>query len=99
VGTSPEGITFDTGIFSTAVREGGVDLAGEGFDSLADTVLPKDNLVLFARGTSSSSSELLKKSAQLAYKAIENKSKKGYRCSQVQVIFSSEKPCRTFLGR
>jgi hypothetical protein len=60
VGTSPEGITFDIGIFSTAVLGGGVDLAGEGFGSLADVVFSKDNLALFARGTLSSS-ELLKK--------------------------------------
>jgi hypothetical protein len=59
VGAPPGGITFDIRIFSTVVREGGVDLAGEGFGSLADVVLPKDNLALFARGTSSS--ELLKK--------------------------------------
>jgi hypothetical protein len=56
-----EGITIDTGIFSTVVREGGVDLAGEGFGSLVDAVFSKDNLALFARGTSSSSSELLEK--------------------------------------
>jgi hypothetical protein len=61
-----EGIIIDTGIFSTVVREGGVDLAGEGFGSLADAVLSKDNLALFARGISSPS-ELLKKSKWLAY--------------------------------
>jgi hypothetical protein len=54
-----EGITFDTGIFTTVVLEGGVGAAGEGFDSLADSVLPENSLALFARGTSSSSSELL----------------------------------------
>jgi hypothetical protein len=57
----PEGITFDTGMFSTTVLEGGVRLAGEGFDSLPDSGLPEDNLALFARGISSSSSELLGK--------------------------------------
>jgi hypothetical protein len=46
---------------SIVVLGGGVDLAGEGFGSLADAVLSKDNLALFARGTLSSSSELLKK--------------------------------------
>jgi hypothetical protein len=54
-----EGITFDTGIFTTVVREGGVGSAGEEFDSLADSAFPENNLALFARGTSSSSSELL----------------------------------------
>ena len=44
-----------------AVLEGGVGLAGEGFDSLADSDFPENNLALFARGTSSSSSELLGK--------------------------------------
>jgi hypothetical protein len=59
-GASLGGITFDTGIFSTAVLLGGVDLAGEGFGSLADDALSADNLALFARGTRSSS-ELLQK--------------------------------------
>jgi hypothetical protein len=68
-------MTFDIGIFSTPVREGGVDLAGEGFDSLADAALSEANLALFARGTSSSSSELLKCSAQLACEMIGNKLK------------------------
>jgi hypothetical protein len=54
---------------------GGVDLAGEGFGSLADAVFPTDNLALFARGTSSS--ELHKKNAQLAYEAVKNTSEKG----------------------
>jgi hypothetical protein len=36
-----------------------VGAAGEGFDSLADSVFSKNNLALFARGISSSSSELL----------------------------------------
>jgi hypothetical protein len=54
-------MTFDIGIFTTAVLEGGVSSAGEGFDSLADSDFPENNLALFARGTSSSSSELLDK--------------------------------------
>jgi hypothetical protein len=54
-----EGITFDTGIFTTVVLEGGVGAAGEGFDSLVDSVFLENNLALFARGISSSSSELL----------------------------------------
>jgi hypothetical protein len=67
----PGGITVDTGTFSTTVREGGVDFAGEGLDSLADAALSETNLALFARGTSSSaSSELLKYNAQLACKVI-----------------------------
>jgi hypothetical protein len=57
-GALPEGITFDTGTFSTVVLEGGVGSAGEGFDSLADSDFPESNLALFARGTLSSSSEL-----------------------------------------
>jgi hypothetical protein len=65
----PGGITVDTGTFSTAVREGGVDFADEGLDSFADTALSETNLALFARGTSSSP-ELLKNSAQLACKMI-----------------------------
>jgi hypothetical protein len=65
-GALPEGITFDTGIFSTVIREGGVDLAGEGFGSLADAVFSKDNLALFARGTLSSSSELLEEQRHLS---------------------------------
>jgi hypothetical protein len=94
VGASPGGITLDTGIFSTPVRDGGVDLAGEGFDSLADAAFPETNLALFARGTSSSSSsELLKCSARLAYKMIGNKSRKEYRSSQVQVILACEETC------
>jgi hypothetical protein len=54
---------------------GGVDLAGEGSDSLADAVLSETNLALFARGTSSSS-ELLEYSAQLACRMARNKSRK-----------------------
>jgi hypothetical protein len=70
-------MTVDIGTFSTTVREGGVDFAGEGLDSLADAVLSETNLALFARGTSSSSSsELLKNSARLACKIMGNKSKK-----------------------
>jgi hypothetical protein len=68
-------MTFDIGTFSTPVREGGVDLAGEGFDSLADAALSETSLALFARGTSSSS-ELLKYSAQLACRMTRNKSRK-----------------------
>jgi hypothetical protein len=64
VGASSGGITLDTGTFSTPVREGGVDLAGEGFDSLADAAFTEASLALFARGTSSS--ELLKYNTQLA---------------------------------
>jgi hypothetical protein len=93
VGASPGGITLDTGIFSTPVRDGGVDLAGEGFDSLADAALPEANSALFVGGTSSSSSELLKCSAWLVYKMIGNKSGKEYRFSQVQIIFACEETC------
>jgi hypothetical protein len=45
-------------------------------DSLADAALSETNLALFARGTSSSSSELLKNSAHLACKMMGNKSRK-----------------------
>jgi hypothetical protein len=72
----PGGITVDIGTFSTAVREGGVDFAGEGLDSLADTALSETSFALFARGTSSSSSSvLLKNSAQLTYEMTRNKSR------------------------
>jgi hypothetical protein len=94
VGASSEGITLDNGTFSTPVRDGGVDLAGEGFDSLADATLSEASLALFARGTSSSSSaELFKYGEQLAYKVTRNKSNKEYKCSQVQIIFVHEETC------
>jgi hypothetical protein len=87
----PEGITFDTGTFSTVVLEGGVGSAGEGFDSLADSDFPESNLALFARGTSSSSSELFykKRGGDSEWRRINYKGKSRH--SQVQVIFSSKK--------
>jgi hypothetical protein len=68
MGVLPGEITFDTGTFPMVVLEGGVGLAGEGFDSLADSALPENNLALFARGSSSSSSELLEKRGRSSYK-------------------------------
>jgi hypothetical protein len=44
---------------ATVVLGGGVGSAVEGFNSFADSVLSENNFALFARGTSSSSSELL----------------------------------------
>jgi hypothetical protein len=54
-----EGLTFNTGTLATTVLGGGVGSAVEGFDSFPDSVLSDNNFALFARGTSSSSSELL----------------------------------------
>jgi hypothetical protein len=50
------------------VLEGGIGLACEGFDSLADSALPENNLALFARGSLSSSSELIEKQGCSSYK-------------------------------
>jgi hypothetical protein len=44
---------------ATTVLGGGVGSVVEGFDSFVDSVLSENNLAFFARGTSSSSPELL----------------------------------------
>jgi hypothetical protein len=76
-------MTFDTGIFTTTVLEGGVGSAGEGFDSLADSDFPENNLALFARGTSSSSSELLEKQGRLSCRIKKSSYEEKNRYSQV----------------
>jgi hypothetical protein len=42
MGVLAEGMTFDTGIFTTPVLEGGVGSAVEGFDSLADSAFSEN---------------------------------------------------------
>jgi hypothetical protein len=81
---------------ATVVLKGGVGSVGEGFDSLADSLFPEINLALFARGNSSSSSELIE-NRNIHYmnsRKLVTQGKSGD--LQVQVIFGSEEACRTF---
>jgi hypothetical protein len=55
-----EGLTAEKGTLDTLFLGRGVGSAVEEFDSFAESVLSDSILALFARGTSSSSLELLK---------------------------------------